>query len=41
MYIAHIWGLRFPAIPMPKYTCSSQHVIPPARMRAMRDIHAK
>jgi hypothetical protein len=41
MYIAHIWGLRFPAIPMPKYTWSTQQKIPPARIRAMSDIHAK
>ena len=41
MYIAHIWGTRFPAIPMPHQIWPAQARIPAVRMRATTLIHEK
>src|SRR5713101_1052106 len=41
MYIAHIWGVRFPAAPMPTQICHAQAAAPQARVRATRHIQAK
>src|SRR5512143_3160678 len=41
MYIAHIWGVRFPAAPMPTQICHAQAAIPQANVSATRHIQAK
>ncbi len=33
MYIAHIWGVRLPAAPMPTQICQAQALTPAARTR--------
>ena len=41
MYIAHCWGTRLPAMPMPHQIWPVQARIPPARMRATTHIQVK
>src|SRR5881628_2533738 len=41
MYIAHIWGVRLPAAPMPTQICHAQALTPAARMSPTRHIQAK
>src|SRR5216683_4891812 len=41
MYIAHIWGVRFPAAPMPTQICHAQAAMPQASVSATRHIQAK
>src|SRR5262245_41941223 len=41
MYIAHIWGTRLPAIPMPHQTCPAQAKKKPASSSATKHIQAK
>src|SRR6266849_10506266 len=41
MYIAHIWGVRLPAAPMPTQICQVQAATPQASVSATRHIQAK
>src|SRR5262249_421143 len=41
MYIAHIWGDRLPAAPMPIQICHDQAATPAARTRPTMHIQAK
>src|SRR5262249_46827021 len=41
MYIAHIWGTRLPAMPMPHHTCPAHAAKNPASSRATKHIQAK
>src|SRR6266852_7617452 len=41
MYIAHIWGVRLPAAPIPTQICQAQAAAPAARMRTTRQSQAK
>src|SRR5882724_10009886 len=41
MYIAHIWGTRLPAMPMPHQTCPAQAAKNPASNNATKHIQAK